>query len=96
VKKNGRFNKPISEETREKLKRPKSEIAKQNMKGKHLNFIPWNKGKPKVYSEETLQKLRNIKHICNERKCPHCELIGKGPNMTRYHFDNCKFKKIRI
>lgn len=21
--------------------------------------------------------------------CPHCGLIGKGPNMKRYHFNNC-------
>lgn len=24
------------------------------------------------------------------RTCPHCNLTGKGPNMLRYHFDNCK------
>lgn len=22
--------------------------------------------------------------------CPHCKKEGKGPNMRRYHFDNCK------
>ena len=25
--------------------------------------------------------------------CPHCNLTGKGPNMPRYHFDNCKHKE---
>ena len=25
-------------------------------------------------------------------KCPHCNLSGKGPNMSRYHFNNCKTK----
>lgn len=25
-----------------------------------------------------------------ERTCPHCNLTGKGYNMLRYHFDNCK------
>lgn len=24
------------------------------------------------------------------RTCPHCNLVGKGNNMLRYHFDNCK------
>jgi len=24
--------------------------------------------------------------------CPHCGLVGKGSNMKRYHFDNCKWK----
>jgi len=22
--------------------------------------------------------------------CPYCSLTGSGPNMKRYHFDNCK------
>lgn len=26
------------------------------------------------------------------RTCPHCSLTGRGPNMTRYHFNNCKKK----
>ena len=25
-----------------------------------------------------------------QRTCPHCKLTGKGHNMLRYHFDNCK------
>ena len=24
--------------------------------------------------------------------CPHCNKEGRGPNMKRYHFDNCKHK----
>jgi hypothetical protein len=24
------------------------------------------------------------------RTCPHCGLTGKGPNMSRYHFDKCR------
>jgi hypothetical protein len=41
---------------------------------------------------DILKKPRLEKMIRNEYKCPHCELIGKGPNMKRYHFDNCKNK----
>lgn len=29
---------------------------------------------------------RNLK----EFSCPHCSKVGRGPNMSRYHFDNCK------
>ena len=25
-------------------------------------------------------------------ECPHCHMKGKGSNMTRWHFDNCKLK----
>lgn len=28
-----------------------------------------------------------------EKTCPHCNKTGRGPNMTRYHFDNCKEKE---
>lgn len=28
-----------------------------------------------------------------DKQCPHCGIFGKGPNMTRYHFDKCKQKK---
>lgn len=27
-----------------------------------------------------------------ERTCPHCNKVGKGPGMLRYHFDKCKSK----
>jgi len=29
-----------------------------------------------------------------EVKCPHCGLVGRGGNMTRRHFDNCKMKPL--
>jgi hypothetical protein len=28
----------------------------------------------------------------SELTCPHCNKVGKGPNMKRYHFDNCKHR----
>ena len=28
----------------------------------------------------------------SELTCPHCDKVGKGPNMKRYHFDNCKYR----
>ena len=30
--------------------------------------------------------------FASELTCPHCLLKGQGPNMTRWHFDNCKHK----
>jgi len=37
-------------------------------------------------------QFESIKTI-KEKECPHCRKIGKGGNMTRYHFDNCKHKE---
>lgn len=39
-------------------------------------------------SHSLLGKKHNLKTV----KCPYCSTIGAGPNMTRYHFENCKNK----
>jgi hypothetical protein len=33
---------------------------------------------------------KGIKHQLKLVECPHCGKEGRGPNMTRYHFHNCK------
>ncbi len=38
-------------------------------------------------------KKEKIKINYETLVCPHCGKSGKGPNMQRYHFDNCKIKK---
>ena len=45
-----------------------------------------------ISKAKTGLKLKNPR-ITNTYVCPHCEKIGKGPNMKRYHFNNCKGKK---
>ena len=37
--------------------------------------------------EKTIMAMRKPR---KQKTCPHCNLVGAGPNMTRYHFDNCK------
>lgn len=44
----------------------------------------------KNISKSKLGKKLLIPRICNTYTCPHCAKVGKGPNMKRYHFDNCK------
>lgn len=34
-------------------------------------------------------------HLSIEKICPHCNKIGKGNAMIRYHMNNCKFKEIK-
>jgi hypothetical protein len=63
---------------------------------KHSAF---SKGKTfeEIHGEEKAAQLKiqfsisrtGKKHILKELKCPHCCLIGAGPNMARYHFDKC-------
>jgi len=59
-----------------------------------------NKGKKRgPHSPERLAKMsealmgntngkgpRDLKELT----CPHCSKVGRGPNMSRYHFSNCK------
>jgi hypothetical protein len=41
---------------------------------------------------EVIENHRRAMANQPKRTCPHCSLTGKGGNMTRYHFDNCKNK----
>lgn len=47
-----------------------------------------------IRSPEVLAKQsENSKKRWSESKtCPYCGVSGKGPNMYRWHFDNCKYK----
>lgn len=48
----------------------------------------------KNLSKAKLGKKLSVPRVCNTYECPHCGKIGKGPNMKRYHFNNCKKKGI--
>ena len=49
-----------------------------------------------VHAPETRDKISNkAKEMwlnVENTKCPHCSKVGRGPNMKRYHFENCKSK----
>jgi len=77
-------------ENRTKKQKEAAKKHSEKMKEK----IPWNKGtkgKQKAWnkgvSNPTLKDIASI-----ERICPHCNRIGKGSSMLRWHFDNCKMR----
>ena len=47
-----------SPETLAKMRKPRSELGRQNISKAMIGKTPWNKGKTGIYSEETLNKLR--------------------------------------
>ena len=53
--------------------------------GKKTGQVVWNKGLKN--SQPNLLEMAKI-----ERVCPHCNKVGKGSSMLRWHFNNCKFK----
>jgi hypothetical protein len=79
-----------SEETKQKMRKPKSESHRANM------------GRP--HSEEAKAKMREHKHTTESKLkmmkpkekvvCPCCGKIGGINGMKRYHFENCGKPKI--
>ena len=78
-----RNKKPISEETRIKMRNATlSRDSGLTLRGKKQ-------------SQET--RLKRSKSLTGVKKikftCPHCNLFGGGGAMKQWHFDNCKHKK---
>ena len=97
---NPNYGKTYSEETREKMSRKaKERIGEKNAfygkthsletRGKIISSLTGLK-----HSEETRNKMSEVRKGKKKNfktiTCPICEKEGKGPNMSRYHFKNCK------
>ena len=69
----------------------RSKQAKQNISNSLIgkNYIDLH-GEEKA--KEIKNKLSLIKKNMPQKTCIHCGITGKGSNMTRYHFNNCKKK----
>ena len=80
----------------EGLKKYEQFIKKQRDKkiGKKMKNPVWNKGIPstELHKQHVSEALKGKKHNLKEVECTYCRKKGKGGNMTRYHFNNCKFK----
>jgi hypothetical protein len=76
---------------------PKSEDHKSKISAANKGQIPYSKGKPMSEEQKKLisiankgkpSLLRGIPKITVI--CPHCNKIGAGGSMVRWHFDKCK------
>jgi len=78
-------------EKQQEASRRHSNIMKR--KARELNLadnLPSQKGR--VRSEESKLKYKKAAENRPMLVCPHCNKSGKGPEMRKWHFDNCKFK----
>lgn len=90
-----------SEDTKSKISqaltgKPKSEEHCKNMSLSRTGKPSPTKGiKRKPLSEEHRQKISEggRTRIKENVICPYCNKEGAKNNMTRYHFDNCKYKE---
>lgn len=63
---------------------PKSEATK-------LKIGVANQGRKRPDLSERNRKM-NAERNKSAVTCPHCGLVGRGPGMLGYHFDNCKHR----
>jgi hypothetical protein len=99
----GRAGYVISEETRNKLGRPKSEADKQRiseaLKGnKHFYYgVPCSdERKAAIIAGTTGVKKSttiNMKKPKRKEQCPHCGIMASGGNLAKWHMNNCKSKE---
>ena len=87
----GMLGKKHTDETKQKMS--KSAIGKPGTNnGK--KFGPRTEEQRKRISEATKLAMKTAKKkVYKKVQCPHCYKYGKGSNMSRYHFDNCKVRK---
>jgi len=96
----GFFGMEHSEKSKEKIRSKNSGKTHPNFGKRHsIETIEKNRQSNlgRKDSIETKHKkslsLRGKKHNLKLVKCPYCKKEGKGPNMSRYHMENCKNKK---
>lgn len=88
-----RKGRKASDETRAKMRKPKSQEARENMKVAAAKREALKKERGYVVSDETRAKLREAaKHkIKSENiQCPHCSKIFNPGNYKMWHGENCK------
>jgi len=83
--------KPKSEETKLKMKKPKSEKHKENIS--KVQLLNGGNG-PKHHNKQTILKIKKWLNensaFKNKVTCPHCGKKGGIGPMKRFHFDKCK------
>lgn len=82
------FRKGRIEQVAEKVSKTKASLGIKNATNGVVNV------QIKTALGETLPEGYEWGYIVTrtEKVCPHCKKVGKGPNMTRYHFENCKLR----
>jgi len=103
---NAHKGKIVSEETRIKLRKPRNytDKIKQKISNTHKGKIVSEETRLKISNANKGRLMskewkNNISKALKGKKwevviCPYCNKSGGKPLMTRYHFNNCKFKEI--
>ncbi len=89
----------ITETTKAKISKTKTGVkftkeALKSFNEKRSANQAWIDSNFRPCKESTKSKIgdANRGRVFDKKTCPHCGKTGAGPNMKRYHFDNCKSK----
>lgn len=63
-------------------------------KDRNGNMLQVSKNDPRYLSGELVGCCKGIPKNYKKINCPYCGKEGAGPNMSRDHFENCKFKRL--
>ena len=93
------YNIPRTEEVREKIRKSNKEkniklSLEQRNRISIMNSGEGNGMFGKKHKESSRKKISESRKgkVFEKVICPYCKKEGGGPNMTRYHFNNCKYK----
>ncbi|AMR57313.1 putative homing endonuclease [Pseudomonas phage vB_PsyM_KIL3b] len=98
----GRFEYQTKEESRQKMRKPKSPEHRAAISAGKLGKKLSDSHKAAVsagrlglvHSEETKLKMSNTRsnNIHETVECPHCGKTGGAPAIGQWHFNNCKHR----
>jgi len=86
--------KPKSESTKQKMRKPKSALHKENIsKAQKAN----GGNGPATHTEKSKNKIKETMKLRPRpnKICPHCKKEGGFLSMSRWHFNNCKEKYVK-
>lgn len=87
---------PVSQEVRDRISKTKTGVKmSEEARASYIEKRRLNPPKRNPQKSSTKDKIRaaNRGRKFPQQVCPHCGKVGSGPNMTRYHLDNCKVLK---
>jgi len=86
------MGKKLSQETKDKISAGNKGKSRGPLSGETKRLLS-EAHSGKVLSSDHKSNIKEAWKNVEVKTCPHCGKQGKN-NMTRYHFDNCKHKKL--
>lgn len=91
-------SRPMSDAQKEKIRKIRvgttlSQETKDKISQKIKGKIESPETKERKSTTQARQRAEGTHFSQREFTCPHCNKTGKGVNMKRYHFNNCKMSR---